>query len=87
MSCNCSKPAGSYEWVYSNFGNSYSIVGHDYGGQNTSILNKLPFVRQKGSNTCDSNSWVLNLGYRVIRRHWHLATSKSRSYASFHRVH
>ncbi len=62
MSCNCSKPAGSYEWVYSNFGNSYSIVGHDYGGQNTSILNKLPFVRQKGSNTCDSNSWVLNLG-------------------------
>ncbi len=58
-SCNCSKPVASYEWIYSNSG--YSQVGADYGGQATSVAGDNLFVRQKGSNGCDSNSWLLAL--------------------------
>ena len=60
--CNCSKPAGSYEWIYSNTGNAEVGVGSDYGGgQATSVAGDNLFVRQKGSNACGSNSWVLAL--------------------------
>ena len=59
LSCNCGKAVGSYEWIYSNSG--YTQVGQDYGGQTTSVSGDQYFVRQKGSGTCDGNSWILTL--------------------------
>ncbi|NBV14488.1 MAG: hypothetical protein EBS07_10535, partial [Sphingobacteriia bacterium] len=60
LSCNCSKAIGQYEWIFSNTG--YTQVGQDYGGQTTNVAGNSLFVRVKGSNTCDVNSWTLALG-------------------------
>ncbi len=59
LSCNCSKPIGEYEWIYSNTG--YTTVGQDYGGDYTDVTGDGLFVRVKGSNACDGNSWNLAL--------------------------
>jgi hypothetical protein len=62
LSCNCAKPTGSYEFIYANIG--YTTVGQDYAGQSSDVTENSAFVRRKGSNTCDVNSWQLtaNLG-------------------------
>lgn len=62
--CDCAKPAGSYEWIYSNGTPGWTgdnHVGQSYGGQATSVAGINRFVRQKTSNTCDANSWRLSL--------------------------
>jgi hypothetical protein len=57
VSCDCSKPIGSYEFIYSNTG--YTQVGQDYGGAATNVAGNQLFTRVKTSSTCDGNSWNL----------------------------
>jgi hypothetical protein len=59
LSCNCDKPIGQYEWIYSNTG--YTQVGQDYGGATTDVTGNGLFVRVKSSATCNSSSWTLAL--------------------------
>ena len=59
VSCNCNKPTGQYEFIYSNSG--YTMVGNDYGGASTSVAGNGLFVRRKASEGCNSNSWSLAL--------------------------
>lgn len=58
-SCQCTKPAGSYEWIYEN--NGFSHVGQDYGGAYTDIEGNTLFVREKMSSGCSATSWELRL--------------------------
>jgi hypothetical protein len=58
-SCNCNIPVGQYEFIYDNTG--YTQVGQDYGGQSTDVSGNSLFVRQKYSEGCNSDSWILVL--------------------------
>ncbi|KAK3282892.1 hypothetical protein CYMTET_9395 [Cymbomonas tetramitiformis] len=60
LQCNCNKPIGEYEFIYSNTG--YTTVGNDYGGSSTSVRGNTLFTRVKTSRGCNSNSWGLALG-------------------------
>jgi hypothetical protein len=59
LHCDCSKPVGAYEFIYSNSG--YTYVGDDYGGTRLDVVsgNQL-FTRVKTFNTCSTGpSWTL----------------------------
>jgi prepilin-type N-terminal cleavage/methylation domain-containing protein len=57
--CNCSKAAGTYEWIYNNTG--YIQVGQDYGGDATNVSGDKMFVRLKNNASCNSTTWSLAL--------------------------
>ncbi|HQL71019.1 MAG TPA: hypothetical protein PLA77_09320, partial [Bacteroidales bacterium] len=59
LSCDCAKPVGSYEFIYSNTG--YTYVGEDYGGNRLdNVSGNQLFTRVKTYNTCSSGpSWTL----------------------------
>jgi hypothetical protein len=57
--CDCSKAAGTYEWIYNNTG--FTKVGQDYGGSATSVSGDKMFVRLKSNAGCNSTSWSLAL--------------------------
>lgn len=64
-SCTCTKPIGSYEFIYANAG--YTNVGEDYGMTNqVSVSGNSKFVRKKNKATCSTTDiWLLandNLG-------------------------
>ncbi len=56
-SCDCAKPTGTYEFIYSNTG--YTTVGADYGGKSTDVTNNQLFSRVKSESSCSVNSWSL----------------------------
>jgi hypothetical protein len=57
LSCDCNKPIGQYEFIYSNTG--YTQVGQDYGGNTTNVSGNSLFTRVKTAAGCTSNSWTL----------------------------
>ncbi len=57
LSCDCNKPVGQYEFIYSNTG--YTQVGQDYGGNTTNVSGNSLFTRVKTAAGCTSNSWTL----------------------------
>ena len=58
LQCNCAKPVGSYEFIYSNTG--YTQVGQDYGGITANVPVSTPWTRVKSIAGCSvDNSWSL----------------------------
>jgi hypothetical protein len=63
--CTCSKPIGTYEFIYNNTG--YANVGDDYAQSNAvSVSGNSKFVRKKNKSACSvADVWLLvnnNLG-------------------------
>jgi len=63
--CTCTKPIGSYEFIYGNTG--YTNIGEDYGQSNAvSVSGNSKFVRKKNKSICSvADIWLLvnnNLG-------------------------